>query len=98
MTTEAIHGPSMSPHLPLTPDQIGADALGTAEAGAAILHLHARDPTDGSMVGLFREDETIELTGPATSCASARSRARFSARTGSGRTCSRSSNSIGTAE
>ncbi len=37
----------MSPHLPLTPDQIVADALGAAEAGAAILHLHARDPKDG---------------------------------------------------
>lgn len=46
-TTGAIHVPTMSPHLPLTPDQIVADALGAAEAGAAILHLHARDPEDG---------------------------------------------------
>jgi uncharacterized protein (DUF849 family) len=45
--TGAIHTPSMSPHLPVTPDQIVADALGAAEAGAAILHLHARDPLDG---------------------------------------------------
>jgi uncharacterized protein (DUF849 family) len=45
--TGAIHTPSMSPHLPITPDQIVADALGAAEAGAAILHLHARDPETG---------------------------------------------------
>jgi uncharacterized protein (DUF849 family) len=45
--TGAIHTPSMSPYLPVTPDQIVADALGAAEAGAAILHLHARDPKDG---------------------------------------------------
>ena len=45
--TGAIHTPSMSPHLPVTPDQIVADALGAAEAGAAILHLHARDPQTG---------------------------------------------------
>ncbi len=45
--TGAIHTPSMSPHLPVTPDQIIADAVGAAEAGAAILHLHARDPETG---------------------------------------------------
>ncbi len=45
--TGAIHTPSMSPHLPVTPDQILQDALGAAQAGAAILHLHARDPKDG---------------------------------------------------
>jgi len=45
--TGAIHTPSMSPHLPITPDQIVADALAAAEAGAAILHLHARDPETG---------------------------------------------------
>src|SRR6185369_790391 len=45
--TGAIHTPSMSPHLPVTPDQIVADALGAAEAGAAIIHLHARDPETG---------------------------------------------------
>src|SRR6478752_3348195 len=45
--TGAIHTPSMSPHLPITPDEIVADALGAAEAGAAILHLHARDPETG---------------------------------------------------
>src|SRR5882724_8983970 len=45
--TGAVHTPSMSPHLPVTPDQIIADALGAADAGAAILHLHARDPETG---------------------------------------------------
>jgi len=46
--TGSIHTPSMSPHLPVTPDQIAEAAIGAAEAGAAILHLHARNPTDGS--------------------------------------------------
>ncbi|MGE5669648.1 MAG: 3-keto-5-aminohexanoate cleavage protein [Betaproteobacteria bacterium] len=45
--TGAIHTPSMSPHLPVTPDEIAEAALGAAEAGAAILHLHARDPGNG---------------------------------------------------
>ena len=45
--TGAIHVPSQSPYLPLTPDQIAVGAIGAAEAGAAILHLHARDPADG---------------------------------------------------
>ncbi|MGE5089659.1 MAG: 3-keto-5-aminohexanoate cleavage protein [Candidatus Levyibacteriota bacterium] len=45
--TGAIHTPSMSPHLPVTPDEIAEAALGAAEAGAAILHLHARDPDNG---------------------------------------------------
>src|ERR1700722_2573301 len=52
--TGAIHTPSMSPHIPITPEQIIADALGAAEAGAAILHLHARNPADG------RPDQTPE--------------------------------------
>lgn len=45
--TGAIHTPSMSPHLPVTPDQIRDAALGAAQAGAAIVHLHARDPETG---------------------------------------------------
>jgi uncharacterized protein (DUF849 family) len=45
--TGAIHTPSMSPHLPVTPDEIAAAAIGAAEAGAAIVHLHARDPKTG---------------------------------------------------
>lgn len=46
--TGSIHTPSMSPHIPLTPDEIAADAVAAAEAGASILHLHARNPEDGS--------------------------------------------------
>ncbi|OLL30954.1 3-keto-5-aminohexanoate cleavage protein [Burkholderia sp. SRS-W-2-2016] len=45
--TGATHTPSMSEHLPLTPAQIAAQSIEAAEAGAAILHLHARDPVDG---------------------------------------------------
>lgn len=45
--TGGIHTPSMSPHLPVTPDEIAASAIEAAEAGAAILHLHARDPQTG---------------------------------------------------
>ena len=45
--TGSIHTPTMSPYLPLTPDEIARDAIAAAEAGAAILHLHARDPMDG---------------------------------------------------
>ncbi|WP_417722495.1 3-keto-5-aminohexanoate cleavage protein [Salipiger sp.] len=46
--TGSIHTPTMSPHLPVTPERIGAEAIAAAEAGAAILHLHARKPEDGS--------------------------------------------------
>src|SRR4051812_30907789 len=45
--TGAIHTPSMSPHLPITPEEIAAAAIGAAEAGAAIVHPHAREPADG---------------------------------------------------
>ncbi len=45
--TGAIHTPSMSPHLPVSADEIAEAAIGAARAGAAILHLHARDPVDG---------------------------------------------------
>jgi uncharacterized protein (DUF849 family) len=45
--TGAIHTPSMSPYLPLTPQDIASQAIEAANAGAAILHLHARDPIDG---------------------------------------------------
>jgi len=45
--TGSIHTPSMSPYLPVTPDEIVGDALKAAEAGASILHLHARDPETG---------------------------------------------------
>jgi uncharacterized protein (DUF849 family) len=45
--TGAIHTPSMSPYLPVRADEIAEGALGAAEAGAAVVHLHARDPKDG---------------------------------------------------
>jgi uncharacterized protein (DUF849 family) len=55
--TGAIHTPSMSPHLPVTPDEIAEAAIGAAEAGAAIIHLHARDPNNG------KPDQTPEAFG-----------------------------------
>ncbi|MBN9510087.1 MAG: 3-keto-5-aminohexanoate cleavage protein, partial [Alphaproteobacteria bacterium] len=55
--TGAIHTPSMSPHLPVTPEEIAAAAVGAAEAGAAIVHLHARNPEDG------RPDQSPEAFG-----------------------------------
>ena len=45
--TGAIHTPSMSPYLPITPEEIARDSIAAAEAGAAIIHLHARDPDTG---------------------------------------------------
>jgi len=45
--TGSIHTPTMSPHLPITPSEIAEGAIAAAEAGATILHLHARDPQDG---------------------------------------------------
>ena len=56
--TGAIHTPSMSPHLPITPEEIITDSLAAAEAGAAILHLHARNSQDG------RPDQTPEGFSP----------------------------------
>jgi uncharacterized protein (DUF849 family) len=47
--TGAIHTPSMSAHLPITADEIIENALGAEEAGAVVLHLHARDQEDGRM-------------------------------------------------
>ncbi|MBS3023673.1 MULTISPECIES: BKACE family enzyme [Acidiphilium] len=55
--TGAIHTPSMSPHLPVTPEEIAESAVAAAEAGAAILHLHARDPETG------RPDQSPEAFG-----------------------------------
>jgi len=45
--TGSIHTPSMSPHLPVTANEIAEQSIGAAEAGAAILHLHARNPETG---------------------------------------------------
>jgi uncharacterized protein (DUF849 family) len=49
--TGAIHTPSMSASLPITPQAIADEAVAAAEAGAAIIHLHARDPRDGRPTG-----------------------------------------------
>src|ERR1700722_3597125 len=56
--TGAIHTPSMSPHLPVTAQEIAEAALGAADAGAAIVHLHARNGADG------RPDQTPEAFAP----------------------------------
>jgi uncharacterized protein (DUF849 family) len=56
--TGSIHTPSMSPYLPITAEQIADSALRAAEAGAAIVHLHARNPDDG------RPDQTPEAFEP----------------------------------
>jgi uncharacterized protein (DUF849 family) len=56
--TGAIHTPSMSPHLPVTPEEIADAAIGAAEAGAAIVHLHARDPQTG------KPDQSPEAFAP----------------------------------
>src|SRR3954451_6806861 len=56
--TGSIHTPSMSPHLPVTPEEIADAAVGAAEAGAAIVHLHARNPKDG------RPDQSPEAFEP----------------------------------
>lgn len=56
--TGSIHTPSMSPYLPVTPEEIAEAAFGAAEAGAAIVHLHARDPNDG------RPDQSPEAFEP----------------------------------
>ncbi len=56
--TGSIHTPSMSPHLPVTAEEIADSAVGAAEAGAAIVHLHARNPVDG------RPDQSPEAFEP----------------------------------
>ena len=45
--TGAIHTPTMSPHLPITPDELAQEACRASDAGAAVVHLHARDPETG---------------------------------------------------
>jgi uncharacterized protein (DUF849 family) len=56
--TGSIHTPSMSPHLPITAQEIADAAVGAAEAGAAIVHLHARDPKNGM------PDQSVEAFSP----------------------------------
>jgi len=45
--TGSVHTPSMTPYLPITPDEIARDSIAAAEAGASVIHLHARDPKNG---------------------------------------------------
>ncbi len=56
--TGSIHTPSMSPHLPITAEEIASAAIEAAEAGAAVVHLHARNPKDG------RPDQSPEAFAP----------------------------------
>lgn len=59
--TGAINVPTMSPHLPVTPEEIAEEAIAAAEAGASIVHIHVRDPETGEPItdlGLFREVAT----------------------------------------
>ncbi|HXW26991.1 MAG TPA: 3-keto-5-aminohexanoate cleavage protein [Xanthobacteraceae bacterium] len=56
--TGSIHTPTMSPHLPITAQEIADAAIGASEAGAAIVHLHARDPKDG------RPDQSLQAFAP----------------------------------
>ncbi|MDK2868096.1 MAG: hypothetical protein PWP51_1964 [Clostridiales bacterium] len=56
--TGAVHTPGMSPYLPITPDEIVNDAVGAAKAGAAVVHIHARNPENGeptSDIGIMRD-------------------------------------------
>lgn len=48
--TGAIHVPTMSPHLPTTPEEIAAEAVSAADAGASIVHIHVRDPETGEPI------------------------------------------------
>jgi hypothetical protein len=62
--TGSVHTPSMTPYLPITPDQIAAESIAAAEAGASIIHLHARDPEDGRRWSkAFREAGRKRLAG-----------------------------------
>lgn len=45
--TGSVHTPTMTPYLPITPDEIARESIAAAEAGASVIHLHARDPKDG---------------------------------------------------
>src|SRR5437763_870842 len=56
--TGSIHTPSMSPAIPITASEIADAAIGAAEAGAAVVHLHARDPKDG------RPDQSPDAFAP----------------------------------
>jgi len=55
----AIHTPTMSPHLPITADEIADSAIGAAKAGAAIVHLHAREPGNGKPTQALKAFESF---------------------------------------
>ena len=74
--TGAIHTPSMSPHLPITAEEIAEASIAAAEAGAAIIHLHARDPATG------RPDQRPEAFRPFLRTIKARSDAIVNLTTG----------------
>ncbi|VTU32057.1 3-keto-5-aminohexanoate cleavage protein [Variovorax sp. PBL-E5] len=74
--TGAIHTPSMSPHLPVTADEIAEASIAACEAGAAIIHLHARDPVTG------KPDQRPEAFKPFLEQIKARSKAVVNLTTG----------------
>jgi uncharacterized protein (DUF849 family) len=74
--TGAIHTPSMSPHLPVTPEEIIEAAVGAAEAGAALVHVHARDPKTG------KPDQSPEAFEPFLKVIKQRSKAVINITTG----------------
>ncbi|MDB5850784.1 MAG: hypothetical protein JWP29_4536 [Rhodoferax sp.] len=74
--TGAIHTPSMSPYLPITADEIAEASIATCEAGAAIIHLHARDPVTG------KPDQRPEAFTPFLKQIKARSKAIVNLTTG----------------
>ncbi len=74
--TGAIHTPSMSPHLPVTAEEIVEEGVRAAEAGAAILHVHARDPETG------RPDQSVEAFGRILPALKARTDAVINVTTG----------------
>ncbi len=76
--TGSIHTPSMSPHLPVTAAEIAEAAIGAARAGAAIVHLHARNP-DG------RPDQSPEAFAPILKVIKRSSNCVVNITTGSGR-------------
>ena len=61
--TGSIHTPTMSPHLPITPEEITRQSVDAAKAGASILHLHARNPETGQPTAdpeVFMQEEGKE--------------------------------------
>ena len=74
--TGSGHTPTMSPHLPYTVEDVVEQSIGAAQAGASVIHLHARDPRDGSPTA---DPEVLVLVEP-TSAVDAHTEARIAAR------------------